>query len=141
MAKKLGGVLEAAKLLQSLAPEHRKNLIEQIAKKDPQMALQLRQHMVTLEDLAKLTLKMKVDLLKRISLDDLALSLKVHPSSLQDKIMEGLSSSMKQTMIDVFTGPPVLYTKVAEAERRVLDVVLQMHERGEISFSNNDEYV
>lgn len=141
MAKKIGGVLEAAKLLQSLAPGHRKKLIDQIALKDPLMAQALKQNMITMEDLALLTTKMKVDLLKRISLEDLALSLKVFPSSLQDRIMDGMSSSMKGRMIDVFNGPPVSYTKVEEAAKRVLEVVLEMSEKGELSFSGNDEYV
>lgn len=141
MAKKIGGVLEAAKLLQALAPDQRKKIIETIALKDPTMAQSLRQNMITIEDLALLTIKMKVDLLKRISLEDLGLALKVFPSSLQDKVMEGLSSSMKERMIDVFNGPPISYTKVEEASKRVLEVVLEMSDKGELSFKADDEYV
>ncbi|MBK22737.1 MAG: hypothetical protein CME70_01925 [Halobacteriovorax sp.] len=134
-----GGVEEAAKMLAGLDREGRENVLEIIAKKDPQMAENLRKNMVTLEDLKYLTVKMLQELLRDIEITDLALALRISSDELKAHILQNVSSSLRKDIEDVLLGPPQSVSNVNEATDKVMEVVLKKIDKGELVINKDGE--
>ena len=82
-----GGLKAAADLLSGMDREGQERILGDIAKKDPQMAEALRKTMVTFEDLQYLTVKMLVELLREIDIEDLARGLRISSDTLKTHIL------------------------------------------------------
>jgi len=134
-----GGVEEAAKMLAGLDREGRENVLEIIAKKDPQMAENLRKNMVTLEDLKYLTVKMLQELLRDIEITDLALALRISSDELKAHILQNVSSSLRKDIEDVLLGPPQSVSNVNEATDKIMEVVLKKVDKGELVINKDGE--
>lgn len=134
-----GGVEEAAKMLAGLDREGRENVLEIIAKKDPQMAENLRKNMVTLEDLKYLTVKMIQELLRDIDISDLALALRISSPELKSHILDNVSSSIRKDIEDVLLGKPQSVSTVNEAADKVMTVVLRKIDKGELVINKDGE--
>ncbi len=75
MNKKIDGFKSAVEMLQGLDLASQQSLIADIARRDPEMAVKLKQSLVTFDDLQYLTVSMMKRLLQEINLDDLGLAL------------------------------------------------------------------
>ncbi len=137
------GVQEAAKMLAGLRPLEREKVLLLIARQDAQMAELLKKHMVILEDLKFLTVKMLQELLREIEIKDLAFSLRRGSEELKLFFLNNLSSGMKREIEDVLDGPPLQVSLVEEAEERVMSVVRKMVDEGRLVLKEggNEEYV
>ena len=58
MKKKIDGLKQAIEMLQGLDLAAQQSLIAEIARKDPEMAIKLKQNLVTFDDLQYLTVSM-----------------------------------------------------------------------------------
>lgn len=134
-----GGVEEAAKMLAGLDRKGRENVLEIIAKKDPQMAESLRKNMVTMEDLQYLTVKMLQELLREIEIKDLALALRISSDELKSHILQNVSSSLRKDIEDILLGPPQSVSNVNEAADKIMEVVLKKIDKGELVFNKDGE--
>ncbi len=76
MKIKIDGFKAAIEMLQGLDLAAQQSLLADIARRDPEMALKLREHMVTFDDLQYITVSMMKRLLKDIELQDLGLALR-----------------------------------------------------------------
>lgn len=135
MNKKIDGFQQAIEMLQGLNLDQQQSVLADIARKDPEMAIRLKQNLVTFDDLRYLTVSMMKRLLQEISLDDLGLALRGASKELTEHLMEMFSSGMKRDINDVLMGRPRPLTDVMEAQRKIMDVVLRLRERGEIVLS------
>lgn len=139
-----GGIKAAAGMLAGLGPEERLKVLDKIAAQDPQMAELLKKNMVTFEDLQFITQKMLVELMREISMDDLALGLRLGSDELKKFILGNVSSSIKQDIEDVLNGKPQPKAKVLEAQEKIMEVVRAKLDKGELVFSKDgsgEEYV
>ncbi len=134
-----GGIEEAAKMLAGLDRKGRENVLEIIAKKDPEMAKSLRKNMVTLEDLRYLTVKMLQELLRDIDINDLALALRISSDELKAHILQNVSSSLRKDIEDVLLGPPQSVSNVDEATDKIMEVVLKKIDNGELIINKDGE--
>lgn len=139
----LKGIKGALKVLESLDPESRERILTTISEKDPVLAEELKNRLVTLEDLKFLTIKMLVDLTREINLSDLGLALRASSDELKSFILDNISSSMKDEVNQVLKGPPQSVSKVFEAQEKILKILKIKMERGEIILdkNSNDPYV
>lgn len=135
MNKKIDGFKQAIEMLQGLNLDQQQSVLADIARKDPEMAVRLKQNLVTFDDLRYLTVSMMKRLLQDISLDDLGLALRGASKELTDHLMEMFSSGMKRDINDVLMGKPRPLNEVMEAQKKIMDVVMKLREKGEIILS------
>jgi flagellar motor switch protein FliG len=141
--KKIDGVKAAVEMLQHLDLEAQQRLLADIARQDPEMSIKLKQALVTFDDLQYLTIAMMKTLLQEISLDDLGLALRGASKEVGDHLLSMFSTNMKRDIEDILKGRPRPLSDVMEAQKRIMEVVLKLVERGEIVLSKDksDKYV
>ena len=76
MKIKIDGLKQAIEMLQGLDLAAQQTLIAEIARKDPEMAIKLKQNLITFDDLQYLTVSMMKRLLQDIDIDVLGLALR-----------------------------------------------------------------
>jgi len=137
-----GGVREAAKMLSAMPVADRNRILEDIAKKDPARADLLKKEMIVFEDLIYLTVKMLVELLREINLNDFALALRISSPELRTHILSNVSKSIREEIEDVLHGKPRPVSEVEQSLEKIMIVVRKKVEKGELVLSaHSDEMV
>lgn len=134
-----GGVKEAAKMLSGLDMKAQERVLEDIAKKDPKMAEALRKNLITFDDLRYLTVKMLVELLQEIEVQDLALGMRVAGPELKDFVLKNVSKNIQKEIEDVLLGPPKAMSQVNQAIENVMNVVRNKVAKGQLVFNKDGE--
>lgn len=143
MKKKIDGLKQAIEMLQGLDLAAQQTLIAEIARKDPEMAIKLKQNLVTFDDLQYLTVAMMKRLLQDIDLDVLGLALRGANKETVDHLLNMFSTNMKRDIEDILKGKPRALSEVMEAQKKIMDVVLRLRDKGEIVLSKDksEKYV
>lgn len=138
-----GGVKEAAKMLAGLSKSAREKVLEIISKKDPQMAQNLHKSMYTFDDLQFLTPMMVIELMRGIKVADMGLALRISSPELKDHMMKNTPRGMRQEMEEILMGPPQLASKVEEAQERIMTIVREKIDKGQliINKDSSETYV
>lgn len=136
---KVDGFKQALEMLSRLDFDSAQKLLDLMEQKDPELAQQLKNNLITLEDLRYITPKMLVELLREVSIDDFALAMRVGSQELQKFILDHVSRSMGEDIQAVIQGPKQPKVKVAEAMSRVMDVVQKKVERKELIIDRTGE--
>lgn len=134
-----GGVKGAAKLLAGLDPVSRQRLFEELSKKDPKIVEILKKNMVSMEDLILLTVKMIQDLTREIQMKDLGMALRTEKEDLRSHFLNNVSKRMKEEVEEVLNGPAQPLTKVQEAQEKILSLIREKMEKGEIVLSKDNK--
>jgi flagellar motor switch protein FliG len=137
MSKKIDGFKSAVEMLQGLDLASQQSLIADIARRDPEMAVKLKQSLVTFDDLQYLTVSMMKRLLQEINLDDLGLALRGANKELTSHLLSMFSTNMRRDIEDTLKGKPRPLTEVLDAQRKIMDVVLRLREKGEVVLSKD----
>ena len=87
------------------------------------MAEKLKHKLITIEDLRYVSPKMLVELFREVSLDDVALALRLGSPELKSHILQHVSSGMAKEISQVLEGDPKPRNVVNEANDRVMQVV------------------
>jgi flagellar motor switch protein FliG len=127
-----GGVKEAAKLLAGLSKAAREKVLDIISKKDPKMAESLHKSMYTFEDLQFLTPLMVIELMRSIKVQEMGLALRIASPALKEHIMKNSPRGMRQEMEEVLLGPLKLASQVEEAQEKIMNLVREKIDIGEI---------
>lgn len=138
-----GGVKEAAKMLAGLSRSAREKVLELISKKDPVMAETLHKSMYTFEDLQFLTPMMMIELMRSIKISDMGLALRIATPALKDVVMKNSPRGMRTEMEEILIGPPQLASKVEEAQERIMVIVREKIDKGQlvINKDSSETYV
>ena len=134
-----GGVKGAAKLLAGLDPVSRQRLFDELSKKDPKIVEILKKNMVSMEDLILLTVKMIQDLTREIQMKDLGMALRTEKEDLRGHFLNNVSKRMKEEVEEVLNGPPQPLSKVQEAQEKILSLIREKMEKGEIVLSKDNK--
>jgi flagellar motor switch protein FliG len=140
---KIDGFKAAIEMLQGLDLAAQQSLIAQIARRDPEMAVRLKQSLVTFDDLRYITVSMMKRLLKDVDLDVLGLALRGANKELTDHLLNMFSTNMKRDVEDYLKGKPRPLSEVLEAQQKIMAVVHKLRESGEIVLDKNksEKYV
>jgi flagellar motor switch protein FliG len=143
MNKKIDGFKQAIEMLQGLDLATQQTVLSDIARKDPELAIKLKQNMVTFDDLQYLTMAMMKRLLQDIDLDTLGLALRGANKETVNHLLGMFSTNMKRDIEDVLKGRPRPLSEVMDAQKKIMDVVLKLRDKGEIVLSKDksDKYV
>ncbi len=127
-----GGVKEAAKMLAGLGTAAQKKLLEEIRAKDPIMAQKLEKNLVQMEDLQYLTPAMLVGLLRDVNLEEFGLALRTVDKEVIEKLLDMVSTGIRLDIEDGLKGPPRKVSEVEQAQTKILTVVREKIEKGQI---------
>jgi flagellar motor switch protein FliG len=143
MNKRIDGFKQAIEMLQGLDLASQQSLLADIARRDPEMAVRLKQNLVTFDDLQYLTVSMMKRLLQEIDLDVLGLALRGASKELSEHLLNMFSTNMRRDVEDILKGRPRALSEVLEAQKKIMDVVLKLRDRGEIVLSKDksEKYV
>ena len=142
----LGGVRAVAEICNRLDREMMKQMMEQIEEGNPELSLEIRNLMVTFEDLLLIDDIGIREILQRVDKKSLALALKGTMEELQTRFFSNMSSRAVEMMKEEmdFMGQ-VKMKEVTEAQREIIEVLRELDEEGVISLSGSsggdDEYV
>jgi flagellar motor switch protein FliG len=75
--------------------------------------------------------------LQEVQLDDLGLALRGANKELTDHLLGMFSSGMKRDIEDILKGKPRPLSEVLEAQRKIMEVVLRLRDKGEIILSKD----
>jgi flagellar motor switch protein FliG len=137
MKKNFDGLKAAIEMLQGLDLSAQQTVIADIARRDPEMAIKLKQNLTTFDDLHYLTVSMMKRLLQDVELDDLGLALRGSSKEVSDHLLGMFSSGMKRDIEDILKGKPRALSEVMEAQRKIMEVVIKLKESGEIILSKD----
>jgi len=135
--KKIDGVKQAVEMLQGLDLAAQQTLLADIARRDPEMAIKLKQQLVTFDDLQYLTVSMMKRLLQDVELDTLGLALRGCSREVSNHLIGMFSSGMKRDIDDILKGKPRPLSEVMDAQKKIMDVVMKLREKGEIVLSKD----
>ena len=138
-----GGVKAAAKMLAGLSKATREKILETISKKDPIMALELHKSIYVFDDLQYLTPMMMIELLRSIKVSDMGLALRIACPELKDNVLKNSPRVMRQEIEEILLGPPQLANKVEEAQEKIMFIVREKIDKGQliIDKDSSDTYV
>ena len=141
--KRIDGFKAALELLQSLDLASQQTLLADMARQDPEMAIKLKSKLVTFDDLQFLTQAMMGKLWSKTMLQDWGLALRGSSGEVKNHILSLLSKNNRSDLEELLKGKPRALSEVMEAQKTIMDVVLEMRERGEIVLSKegSEKYV
>jgi len=122
-----------AQMLNVSEPSVSKAILDRLNREAPTLANEISALMFVFEDIAKISDKDIQKLLGEVDKADLALSLKAAPPELAQKLLNNLSTRARENIKEEMEmlGPRPL-TDVEEAQKRILQQVRALEERGDI---------
>jgi flagellar motor switch protein FliG len=133
MDQQLGGVKVMSEILNRMNRNTESSILAALDDEDAELASQLRGLMFTFEDVLKLDDKSLQELLREITTEDLAKSLKLVDESARDKIFKNMSKRGAEMLKeDIELMPPIRLSEVEAAQREILDVTKRLESEGKI---------
>ena len=133
--KKIDGFGEALKLLQALDLAKQQELLADIGRKDPEMAVRLKSQLVTFDDLKYLTAQMMNLLFPQIPMNDWGLAMRGCQLEVKNHLLSLLSKNNQQDLLDILQGKPRALSEVLEAQKKIMEVVLKLMGEGKIVYN------
>ena len=130
---KFGGVKATAEILNIVGRSVEKNILEGLSKNDPELATEIKNLMFIFEDITILDDRSIQRVLKEIESKELSFALKAVSEEVKDKILSNMSERASLMVVEEmeYMGP-VRLREVEEAQHRIVEVIRQLEEEGEI---------
>jgi flagellar motor switch protein FliG len=141
---KFGGVLAVAELVNNLDKKTMNSLMTRLEDKDPILAEEIRQHMLTFADITKIDDRGIQLILREVPSDRLLLSLKSAPEEVREKIYAAMSQRASEMLReDLAALGPQKVSDVEGAQRQIAAVMKRLQEEGKIviGFSEEQEVI
>ncbi|MEO1576024.1 MAG: FliG C-terminal domain-containing protein, partial [Pseudomonadota bacterium] len=141
--EKIGGEKVAAAIMNALSGEAEEAVTASFEARDAELLTRIQELMFVFENLMAVDDRGIQSLLREVSSEDLALSLKGADSKMQDKIYRNMSKRAAQMMAeDLEARGPVKLADVEAAQRNILEVARRMADAGDIVLaSGGSDYV
>lgn len=141
--KKIDGFKAALEMLQLLDLSQQQTILSDIARQDPEMAIRLKASLTTFDDLQYLTVAMMSKLWPETHINDWGLALRGSSLEVKNHVLSLLSKNNRADVDELLKGKPKPLAEVLEAQKRIMQVVLALKEKGVIvlSKSKSEKYV
>ncbi len=132
----VGGVRSVAEICNRLDRDISRRMLEEIESQEPELALEIRNMMVTFEDLLLVDDIGIREILQRVDKKILALALKGTMSELQERFFINMSSRAVEMMKEEmdYMGQ-VKLKEVSNAQRDIVDILRDLDDKGIVSLS------
>ncbi len=135
-----GGVRALAEVLNRADRSTEKAIIEKLEESDPDLAEEVKRLMFVFDDVMQLDNRTVQKVLTDVDTKDLALALKGASDEVKDHVLKNMSKRAKQTIEEEmeFMGP-VRLKHTEEAQQKIVNVIRQLEEMGEIVVARGGE--
>ncbi len=141
----VGGIRSVAEICNHLDREVTRGMLEEIEAAQPELALEIRNLMITFDDLMLIDDVGIREILQRVDKKILAFALKGTSPDMQNKFFSNMSSKAVEMMKEEMDYMGQVKIKdVSSAQRQVIDVVRELDEKGIVNLSGgggDDVYV
>lgn len=138
--REAGGTQVVANILNLTGASMEKSVLDRLDAQDPEMAEEIRNHMLTFDDLARLGDRDMQQLLLNIDVQDLMIALKAAGKAVRDRFLTSMSERRRIRLLeDMGSLPPTRLSEVEEAQMRIVRQVRQMEEQGIIHIPKGPE--
>jgi flagellar motor switch protein FliG len=141
----VGGVRSVAEICNRLDREISRKMLEELETTDPELALEIRNLMVTFDDLLLIDDPGIREILQRVDKKSLTLALKGTIPELQNRFFANMSAKAVELMKEEMDYMGQVKVKdVSNAQRQVVDVLRELDDKGVVNLSGGggeDAYV
>ncbi len=117
-----------------------KNILDRLEEKDPELAEEIRKRMFVFEDIILLSDRAVQVVLRQVDTHDIALALKTASEDVTEKIFRNMSKRAAQMLKeDMEYMGPVRLREVEDAQQRIVNVIRQLEDSGEIIIARGGE--
>jgi flagellar motor switch protein FliG len=132
-ARQMGGVKSISEILNNMDRQASSAILVRIEENDPEMAEEIRQNMFIFEDLIKVDDKGIQEILKEISTDILAKSMKTVSDAIKEKIFKNMSERAADMLKeDVEDMGPTRLADIEKAQNEIVKVAMKLADEGKI---------
>jgi len=132
--RKVDGKSVAVELLRRVPSSQQTDVVEQIEKEDPNLAVELRQRLFTFEDLANLLDRDIQTLIKEVDLNQLSIALKGATPAVKDKFFKNMSTRAAQMLADdMQAAGPIRLSVVEKAQADLVMTALDLAQKDRIT--------
>ncbi|AZO94037.1 flagellar motor switch protein FliG [Iocasia frigidifontis] len=135
-----GGVESIVNILNFADRGTEKNILDHLEEKDPELAEEIRKRMFVFEDIILLADRAVQMVLRQVETHDVALSLKTASDDVGNKIYKNMSKRASEMLKeDIEYMGPVRLREVEDAQQRIVNVIRQLEDSGEIVIARGGE--
>ena len=135
-----GGIDSLVSILNSVDRGTERHLLEALEETDAELVEEIRKRMFVFEDIVKLSNQAIQRVLKEIDNRDLAVALKGSSEEVAEVIYRNISSRLQEMIKeDIQYMGPVRVRDVEEAQQKIVNVIRQLDDAGEIIISRGSE--
>ena len=135
-----GGVETAVAILNRVDRGTEKTIIEALEEEDPELAEEIKKRMFIFENIVTLDDRSIQRVLREVDLKDLALALKTASEDVTNRIFKNISKrAVEMLREDMSLMGPVRLRDVEEAQQKIVNIIWQLDESGEIVIARGGE--
>ena len=135
-----GGVERAVDILNPVDRRKEKTIIESLEEEDPELAEEIKKRMFIFENIVTLDDRSIQRVLREVDLKDLALALKTASEDVTNRIFKNISKrAVEMLKEDISLMGPVRLRDVEEAQQKIVNIIRQLDESGEIIIARGGE--
>lgn len=135
-----GGIDSIVNVLNLADRGTEKNILEHLEEKDPELAEEIRKRMFVFEDIVILSDRAVQLVLRQVDTHDVALALKTSSEDVENKIYRNMSKRAAEILReDIEYMGPVRLREVEDAQQRIVNVIRQLEDSGEIVIARGGE--
>jgi flagellar motor switch protein FliG len=135
-----GGVRNVAEILNRVDRSTEKAIMEKLEETNPDLADEIKRLMFVFDDILLLDDRTIQQILREIDSKDLVLALKGASEECKSKILKNMSSRARQMILeDMEVMGPVRLKTTEEAQQKIVNVIRQLEEMGEIVVARGGE--
>src|SRR5690554_5003974 len=135
-----GGVETAVSILNRVDRGTEKTIMEALEEDNPELAEEIKKRMFVFENIVTLDDRSIQMVLRQVDMKDLALALKTSSDEVNNRILKNISKRAAEMLKeDMSLMGPVRLRDVEEAQQKVVNVIRQLDESGEIVIARGGE--
>ncbi len=136
----MGGAQVIADILNRMNRATESAIMMSLEDSDPELAAQIRNFMFSFEDVLKLDDKSLQELMKEVSAEDLARSLKLVDEGQRDRIFKNMSKRGAEMLREeISLMPPIRLSEVEASQRKIVETTKKLEAEGRIVILRGDE--
>ncbi len=135
-----GGISAIVDVLNQVDRGTEKNILDKLEEDDPELVEEIKKRMFVFEDIVLLTDRAVQLVLRQVETHDLALALKTASDEVEDIITGNMSNRAAEMLAeDIEFMGPVRLREVEDAQQRIVNVIRELEESGEIVIARGGE--
>ena len=135
-----GGLESIVDILNQVDRGTEKNILDQLEEENSELAEDIKQRLFVFEDIVMISDQGIQQVLRQVDTDDVALALKTASDEVEEKIFNNMSDRASEMLQeDIEYMGPVRLREVEEAQQRIVNVIRELEENGEIVIARGGE--